>query len=276
MIKRGVLYLLSVICLGLWWACISTTEPDSSFELEIGQFHDLEYPVIAPADDALTPDSVRSAYREDAARLTVRIMHEAGEEATTVVEIPEGLGNSLYAALIHIYQEEQLAAWDSVVNMYNIHTFANPELNTLLMSLDSTKQWTQRWWLGDTQTGNDTIDYLMSTYEMELYRHDINPPGLPDVVMLHSPQPLNLSGLAYWFALVDGVIWAEPNAWAGDGPEIIAQAGTDHWLLTYSLGWGDCPAGCIDRHFWLFKVSTIGEVTYLGSSGTPIPTGMIN
>ena len=127
MIKRRVLYLLSVICLGLWWACTNTTEPDSDFELEIGQFPNLEYPVIAPANDALTPDSIRSAYREDAARLAVRIMHEVEEEVATVVEIPEKLWNTLYAALIHVYQAYQMAARDSVVNMYDIHTFFYPD-----------------------------------------------------------------------------------------------------------------------------------------------------
>jgi len=40
--------------------------------------------------------------------------------------------------------------------------------------------------------------------------------------------------------------------------------------VTITIGWGDCPSGCIDEHVWDFEVSADGQVTLLGESGDPI------
>ena len=36
-------------------------------------------------------------------------------------------------------------------------------------------------------------------------------------------------------------------------------------------GWGDCPAGCINKHNWVFEVSAAGVVAPAGESGDPLP-----
>jgi hypothetical protein len=57
----------------------------------------------------------------------------------------------------------------------------------------------------------------------------------------------------------------------GDGPDIRASVHGEGWRLDYSVGFGDCPAGCIYRHTWSFAVSGDGVVTFLGRSGEPPP-----
>jgi hypothetical protein len=42
------------------------------------------------------------------------------------------------------------------------------------------------------------------------------------------------------------------------------------YQVTITIGWGDCPSGCINEHVWDFEVSADGEVTLLGESGDPI------
>ena len=32
------------------------------------------------------------------------------------------------------------------------------------------------------------------------------------------------------------------------------------WTVVYEMGWGDCPAGCIDRHTWTYRVAEDGSV----------------
>jgi len=54
--------------------------------------------------------------------------------------------------------------------------------------------------------------------------------------------------------------WWEATAVAGGG-----------YHVTITIGWGDCPSGCIDEHVWDFEVSADGQVTLLGESGDPIP-----
>jgi len=50
----------------------------------------------------------------------------------------------------------------------------------------------------------------------------------------------------------------------GDGPtmRVVPTDGLDGYQgvrVEFSIGWGDCPAGCINRHFWLFEYRVEGQ-----------------
>jgi len=64
-------------------------------------------------------------------------------------------------------------------------------------------------------------------------------------------------------------------------PELIGQccfyrvqSSADGWTVTIEIGWGDCPAGCIDKHQWVYSVTPAGVVTLTGQSGPPVPSGI--
>lgn len=40
------------------------------------------------------------------------------------------------------------------------------------------------------------------------------------------------------------------------------------WDVTFTIGWGDCEAGCIDRHQWVWSVAADGTVAFTGESGS--------
>lgn len=44
--------------------------------------------------------------------------------------------------------------------------------------------------------------------------------------------------------------------------------------LTYEVGWGDCPAGCIERHRWVYSVTRDGFVELVSEEGPPVPSGV--
>jgi hypothetical protein len=62
------------------------------------------------------------------------------------------------------------------------------------------------------------------------------------------------------------------------GPEMIGAS--KWWKATplagggYSIevtvGSGDCPAGCINRHVWTFEVTADGQVKLVGETGDPV------
>ena len=63
-------------------------------------------------------------------------------------------------------------------------------------------------------------------------------------------------------------------------PELIGQAAwyevttlDDGWRVEVRLGWGDCPAGCINEHRWAYTVSSGGAVELADESGDPLPSG---
>jgi hypothetical protein len=43
--------------------------------------------------------------------------------------------------------------------------------------------------------------------------------------------------------------------------------------IKVTMGWGDCPAGCIDHHTWEFDVAEDGTLTPMGETGDPVPPG---
>ena len=52
-----------------------------------------------------------------------------------------------------------------------------------------------------------------------------------------------------------------------------SEGGDAAWIVIYTYGWGDCPAGCIDRHSWAFQVdSRTGAATYDSQMGPSLPT----
>jgi hypothetical protein len=64
-------------------------------------------------------------------------------------------------------------------------------------------------------------------------------------------------------------------------PDLIGQSawytvepasGVGAFVVTVTIGWGDCPAGCIERHVQTYAVTPDGQVRTVAESGSrPIP-----
>ena len=48
----------------------------------------------------------------------------------------------------------------------------------------------------------------------------------------------------------------------------------DGYTVMVEIGWGDCPAGCINRHHWFYTVTSDGTVTFDKEDGPAVPTGV--
>jgi hypothetical protein len=46
------------------------------------------------------------------------------------------------------------------------------------------------------------------------------------------------------------------------------------YQVTIEIGWGDCPAGCINRHNWVYAVADSGEVLLLEETGPSLEPGV--
>ncbi len=65
-----------------------------------------------------------------------------------------------------------------------------------------------------------------------------------------APRDDNLIGQAAWYEV---------------------QASGDGWRVTVRIGWGDCPAGCISQHRWVYAVARDGKVELTREDGDPLP-----
>lgn len=74
---------------------------------------------------------------------------------------------------------------------------------------------------------------------------------------------------------------AQQSRFAGIGPldeELIGQAAWyevatagDGWEVLIRIGWGDCPAGCINQHRWIYGVTHDGSVHLISEDGDALP-----
>jgi Carboxypeptidase regulatory-like domain len=105
-----------------------------------------------------------------------------------------------------------------------------------------------------------------------------------------SPSPAPPSGppvpITTPEAAMAAVVAAQPK-FAGIGPrdpDLIGQSawyeakpasGVGAFVVTVSVGWGDCQSGCIERHTWTYAVAPDGSVRLLSETGDPPPPGVL-
>jgi hypothetical protein len=46
------------------------------------------------------------------------------------------------------------------------------------------------------------------------------------------------------------------------------------YRIKLTVGWGDCPAGCIQRHVWTYDVDANGGITLVSESGDQVPSDL--
>lgn len=217
-------------------------------------------------------DSIMQKYTADADRLTVRDSYAYNLPYMDSIEISQTYSDTLLNALIAVYNATSLPARDTVVSMYEVHAFPNPNINLFAVAADSNLFWMQQLKNGVFPTGNSTIDSLSNLYNLYVYNY-LNFNGLfsYDVVYFQSDSNYNVLVLSTLYQSIPGVVYTEPGGWGGDGNNITSTINTDHVELIYSIGWGDCPSGCISRRFFKFKVYYDCSVEFVNSYGSILP-----
>lgn len=222
------------------------------------------FSLIKPDDSFLT-DSLKTIFKTDAAILALRDVQINPSTKETLIDIPEELIELYYSALVHVYKYVFTSQDTKLRNVLAIHVFRTPETRSVILAIDSSKQWAKEWRRGNTKTGYSKIDELIESYKLKL--SSINPFIKNYLAVVYSEKPLNALALSKRFQGLDGIIYSEPNGIAGDGNDIKTQLTSARMILNYSLGWGDCPSGCISRHYWKFEIDKQGVVRLLEEGG---------
>lgn len=216
---------------------------------------------ITSPDDASIPDSIKKLMQTDAATLALRDVIKDPEAKYKLVEIPSDLVELYYRGLVHIYNARKYPPFD---RLSNIHVFPEPTVYEIVIIFDTSYVWTQAWKRGERLTGNAEIDFLMENYDLQLHSCHF------DIAALYSPKPVNTYALSKKFVGIDGVRISEPNGYMGDGNNIEAKILKSHINYIFSVGWGDCPSGCMSRHYWEVTVEYNGTVKLIKEYGDPL------
>ena len=55
-----------------------------------------------------------------------------------------------------------------------------------------------------------------------------------------------------------------PGDTIGKSNDVYLVSQNDGWRPVFWKGWGDCPSGCFDSHYWRFSVGVDGCIELLG------------
>ncbi len=53
--------------------------------------------------------------------------------------------------------------------------------------------------------------------------------------------------------------------------EVAPASGVGAFVVNVRIGWGDCEAGCIDEHTWVYAVAPSGDVSVVSQGGAAVP-----
>lgn len=112
-------------------------------------------------------------------------------------------------------------------------------------------------------TGNDTLDYILTRFNFDSTKLYYGYPGFPWLTVFFKGEQ-NMIPVRDNFKQLAMVETAElTSSCIGDGHTIRLNRSEDEATIVFSIGWGDCPAGCINHKYWKFHVSK-NHVKFIG------------
>ncbi|NBC82399.1 MAG: T9SS type A sorting domain-containing protein [Bacteroidetes bacterium] len=207
-------------------------------------------------------------YTEDAKILSLREIHaDTSHQYSDSIYIPADLVKK-YTQLLSVIYNIDNEATDSVFNQNNIHTFHDIPYKAITMNVDTSYNWVNNYLQDSLVSGNSIFDTLMQQYNFKL--HSFFHLSSITSLTVTTTDYLNIFPLVDSLKTIAGLNDVEASgSWAGDGNDIEVFTKNDTTFVQFSIGWGDCPAGCTNRHFWKFAVIDCQGV-YLGSFGDAI------
>jgi hypothetical protein len=111
------------------------------------------------------------------------------------------------------------------------------------------------------------------------------PSPSPEPVATARPTPTPVAATVATPEDAAALVIASNPLFAGAMPEDPNTIGASKWWtatpladggfgIQITVGWGDCMAGCIDRHTWDYEVAADGVVELIREAGPDVPPGV--
>ncbi len=197
------------------------------------------------------------AFDKDAARLALCYISDGKKPSEDDIEIPENVRESLFNALLAIYQSEDRAAI-KVTRELGIHTAQKPfYVDRFIVVCDSDVDWLDPIREGQPKTSNERINELIDKYNLT-----INHYNSADNSFEVSAYPyLNIRALGNVFSKIKGINMIELPEVESYNSDIKAKyLGNDSWELKYVRYDNHDVTRNGQKQEWVFKVDAEGNV----------------
>lgn len=217
---------------------------------------------IVDGDDGTLPGDLAGLYHSSAEKLAVRFINRVDSTRT---DVPETVVNTFYNGLVHIAQSGTRAA-ERVSEEYKIGALAPGHPRQVIVYADSTAPWLDAWRSDTARTGNPSIDVLVDRFKLSFVEFkELKHTSDFTLTILESEELLNMHAVGRYFTKnSDLVRFAGYDGIFGGHRDITVKVTRDSILYTFFYGSGDCPSGCINKHYWDFRVNPDGSVEFLG------------
>lgn len=224
----------------------------------------------------IVPPALQTHYDADVKHLALKRIYDQNSPYKDSITIPQNYQDTISQGLAAIFNLTTVIQRDSVFDKYCIHQDVSYFVyHQIYVGIDPAYSWTQQWQNLNTITGITSLDNLLSTYGFTVTGFSTSG---GNYATLTTTQNINVKPLCDSIQTFAGVLYSEPNYPAGDGNKIAySKVGTDRFY-DFTVGYGDCPSGCIGSHTFKFKVYDNCSVDYLGiidvyyPSAIPAPT----
>jgi len=104
-------------------------------------------------------------------------------------------------------------------------------------------------------TGKSELDELLNFYGFDSVRLSYSYPRFPWMT-IYTDKEFNMIPVENELEELSSIEIAEfSKGCIGDGNNITLERFEDYAIISFSIGSGDCPAGCIKRRYWEFRVA---------------------
>lgn len=181
------------------------------------------------------------------------------------ITVPQFVQEPIWEGLSAIFNLTAVPERDSVFDKYCIHQQVSYVYHSIYVGVDTSYSWTHQWQNLNTTTGITSLDNLLSTYGFTVtYFSSFG----GNYARLTTNQNINVLPLCDSIETFNGVLYSEPDFYAGDGDEITYIVSGSDRLYYFTLGLGDCYSGCTEFHTYKFRVFQDCSVEYIGTFST--------
>lgn len=157
--------------------------------------------------------------------------------------------------IIQAVYESKSPERDVVFDEHQIHGYYCYSFNSISLKVKNEKEEIVNLSKSIIPTGNKDLDEFLSKYSIDSVRTSYNYPDFPWLT-LFTKKEYNMIPAEDEFGKQESVVVAEiSKGCVGDGNSITLKRDKSTAIITFSIGSGDCPAGCIYHKYWEFKVA---------------------
>lgn len=221
-----------------------------------------------PGSGCTVADNIRARYTESAYHMMMRsYLADTNSTSYHQAELSVTERDRILRLIQAVYNSSSPER-DTVFNLYSIFEYPLVSLYDVTLQVDISAPEVKNLVAGKP-SGNAAFDALLVRYGIDSFRGPyISPSG--NYLFARTAVPHNMIQVAKELKPFPFIYTSEPSGYIGDGDRIKLNtlecfAAPCPAEIDFSIGRGDCPAGCTERRHWVFHVFDDCTVQFVNS-----------